>query len=438
MDKDSLTDSSLLDVNVKRAWLQAGVVFTLFSPLFFQLQGTVYTFQGMNFDAGDVLAQVPLPISVLTTLIGLVFLVRYRQATQTVAVLFAFFMLMLFSTFISSSQTSGLSLGKLILLLQFVLPLFALVLGQSYVRPKKSYLRFEAVVLYVLVLVVPAQVILSCVNKTGTLSPDLYIFAIYQHLQYVPVIFVGLFFLALSALNGDYLLGLLAVSLAPFMGVYTALSLSILAISLSLISCASIFFLSYKFKRCGFASVSVLIFIISLFACFSTAKSTEVFERKFEVVESSDLSSTFLKTIWIRSDVNKSMQSWHLYLDGVLEGAKEFILGHSARPEKESVASAHNYYLDLMYNFGAIALMPFIYLIFFTLQKFRAIIKSGENFSEIWWLGGTVLFFVLVDNFFKVGLRQPYPGIITFFLWGVLLSKISEESISSVKGLKSV
>jgi hypothetical protein len=49
-----------------------------------------------------------------------------------------------------------------------------------------------------------------------------------------------------------------------------------------------------------------------------------------------------------------------------------------------------------------------------------------EIFSSSSLLGMTfvVLILLLADNSLKVGLRQPYPGIITFFLWGVLLSRI--------------
>jgi hypothetical protein len=40
-------------------------------------------------------------------------------------------------------------------------------------------------------------------------------------------------------------------------------------------------------------------------------------------------------------------------------------------------------------------------------------------------LTSVVMFLLLIDNSLKVGLRQPYPGIFTFFLWGILLSKLN-------------
>ena len=42
-------------------------------------------------------------------------------------------------------------------------------------------------------------------------------------------------------------------------------------------------------------------------------------------------------------------------------------------------------------------------------------------------LAAIVLFLVVIDNSLKVGLRQPYPGILTFFLWGLLLARLFPE-----------
>ena len=39
-------------------------------------------------------------------------------------------------------------------------------------------------------------------------------------------------------------------------------------------------------------------------------------------------------------------------------------------------------------------------------------------------LSVVVFFLLFVDNFVKVGMRQPYPGIVAFFLWGILLSRL--------------
>jgi peptidoglycan/LPS O-acetylase OafA/YrhL len=42
-------------------------------------------------------------------------------------------------------------------------------------------------------------------------------------------------------------------------------------------------------------------------------------------------------------------------------------------------------------------------------------------------LAAIILFLIFVDNNFKVNFRQPYPGIFSFFLWGLLLARLSRR-----------
>lgn len=416
----------------KRNVIQGVVIFTLLLPLFFQLQGSIYTNTEMNFDSKGILTQLPLPISSITCFIGLAFLVRYKIAVRSVSVLFALFILMLLSTFTTSLQIEKDMLSKLILLVQTILPVFALALGQSYKRPKNVFLRFESIFLYILALVVPLEVFSTLMSSKRLLSPNWLSFSIYQHLEYVPVVFVGLYFLALGALKGKNILGWLVIFLAPFMGVYTAASLSMLAIFLGLSSSVGLIFLCYKFRRCNYALVSALIFILSFGAYYSVVKSTSAFEQKFgSLVEDYGLSADenyhVPENIKVKSNVKQRLEHWHFYLEGTLEGPSEFVFGNPKRPDRKSFPSAHNYYLDLAYNFGFVAVIPFLYLISFTLKEIFLCYKRGVSNKEFWWLSSIVLFFILVDNFFKVGLRQPYPGIIMFFLWGALLGRLSEQ-----------
>ena len=86
--------------------------------------------------------------------------------------------------------------------------------------------------------------------------------------------------------------------------------------------------------------------------------------------------------------------------------------------------SAHNYYIDLAYNFGIIALLPIGILFAYTARllwhRRRAVFES----KRLLWLAILVVFFIVIDSNFKVTLRQPYPGIFAFFLWGLLLARL--------------
>jgi O-antigen ligase len=103
---------------------------------------------------------------------------------------------------------------------------------------------------------------------------------------------------------------------------------------------------------------------------------------------------------------------------------KSLLFGNPERPEREKHPSAHNYYLDLAYNFGIISLIP---ILIFLARTFKKIYELQTQIYKNQSLAGlifVVLFLLLVDNSLKVGMRQPYPGIITFFLWGLLLSRL--------------
>ncbi|MDY6793339.1 MAG: hypothetical protein SWH54_18895 [Thermodesulfobacteriota bacterium] len=113
-----------------------------------------------------------------------------------------------------------------------------------------------------------------------------------------------------------------------------------------------------------------------------------------------------------------------MYSSKIIENSHTLLFGHERPPERSVTTSAHNYYLDFVYNFGFLALLPLLFLIGYSLYlafKFRDHIIHSERLLGLCMI---VFFLVLVDNNFKVTLRQPYPGILTFFLWGVLLSRL--------------
>ncbi len=124
----------------------------------------------------------------------------------------------------------------------------------------------------------------------------------------------------------------------------------------------------------------------------------------------------------------KRLHYWDYYAKNIMSGWGKFLTGHPRPPDRSVYPSAHNYYLDFVYNFGVLAFLPLLSLIGYTLllvyRSRQAILASSSL------LGLTVVVFIVlfVDNFFKVGLRQPYPGIISFFLWGVLLTRLSRLS----------
>jgi hypothetical protein len=94
--------------------------------------------------------------------------------------------------------------------------------------------------------------------------------------------------------------------------------------------------------------------------------------------------------------------------------------------DRKVATSAHNYYLDLAYNSGLVALVPVLLLIGYTATQLR----RGMDLETL----GLVLvvgFLVVFDDNFKVTFKQPYPGILGFFLWGLLLQKLRSPAIAA-------
>jgi hypothetical protein len=87
--------------------------------------------------------------------------------------------------------------------------------------------------------------------------------------------------------------------------------------------------------------------------------------------------------------------------------------------------SALNYYLDFAYNFGLLGLLPLVMLALYSLVGVCRRWREFWAHSPYLGLALVVIFMLVVDSAFKVGLRQPYSGVIMFFLWGLLLAVIS-------------
>ena len=81
--------------------------------------------------------------------------------------------------------------------------------------------------------------------------------------------------------------------------------------------------------------------------------------------------------------------------------------------------SSHNLILDIIYKFGLILVIPYLYLFFSILHKLSKFKNKTNDFTSFL----VLLIVILIENFFKLSLKQPYPGIISFYLIGYYLKK---------------
>ncbi len=424
----------------KRDVIQALILFFLAFPLFFQFsESIIFADTGFYYTSEGKLSRLPLPISVIACFVGITVLIKYNKVQLSIRVLICFFITMLISVFVNSSVNGSVELNKLVLVVQYSLPVFALILGQSYLQPVNIYLRFESVFLYVMLIIVPLEVVATILRHGhGLLSPYLYVFSVYQHLQYVPVIFIGLYSLCIYSLNNSRLLRDLMLLLSPFMGVYVVFSQSILALATLILLMMSLF-IYLLLARKHVISMTILTISLIFFTSFTYFSSSSTFQIKYNSFLSeftqTELFQYYFSQIGINNqkieiekeravNVKERLVYWKIYWNGISKNTYTVLFGNSKMMDRKLAPSAHNYYLDLLYNFGVIALLPIFYLLSVTLKNIYQGRREILHTPDFLALAALVIFFIFVDNMLKVGFRQPYPGIIMFFLWGVLINKI--------------
>lgn len=402
--------------------VQAIVILLLFFPLFFQLSGSVFTATNINYDSQGLLLRVPLPIAVIICLIGIVFTIRLEKRHFGVGVIFSAFMLMMLSVILTTAEAGQMKLTKFILLGQFILPMFAFVLGSLYLKPKSVYLSFEALALYMLFIIIPLEVTASVLQRNYNLTPNLYIFSLYQYLQYLPVVFIGLYFLIATALYKNNILRHLILFLTPWMGIYLAKSISLLTLSLAILGVFIFIMDAFKDNKKIYALTLVTLLLIFSVIYYPIIEFVNVYlmNISYEIHIFNGFVTQFPHIF------TKAIPYWDYYWHGIFEGLKPLLFGHQASPNSDLYPSAHNYYLDLIYNFGLVAMLPLGYLIYDTIHKFKQYIGSKFVTESLLMLFVIVMFSLFADNSFKVTFRQPYPGMMMFFLWGVLSSRLHE------------
>ena len=398
-------------------WL---IAIALLLPLFVQISGGIYSNLEAITDSGGLFKTLPLPISLIACLLGILVLAKnYRRAIPAVLFINGLFALMVVSLlFADANQT--IEQRKMLIGLQFLLPTLGLVLGQlvdddENVVPKAF--------MWVLLLIVPFQLLAGWWQKTLTLTHNLYLFSIYQHFQFVPVIFVLAFCWVMVNLWSEYkkALGFLTVA----MGIYALASASFLAIGLY---CAfvTLFFLRALFQLKTGRLLGLTIFVAGMMvASFVVVLYYGIAEKNTSIVGDHGQYVGKFKTLAdgkMPVNVTHRLDDWKLYRDWITESSRTILMGHVEPPPREIKTSAHNWYLDFVYNFGLLALLPLVALIGFTgwaLARHRKVLRA-----QTLWLAALVAFMVLIDSNFKVTLRQPYPGIFAYFLWGLLLSRL--------------
>lgn len=404
----------------------------LFLPLFFQANSGLFHDSAILFDSKGELLRLPIPLSALACYAALMIFGAYRKAIIALTFVFFSFILMVGTSITGSEANTLQQESKLILLIQFILPMFALVLGQLFENQKHTKLyRLEKALLYVLILIVPFHIISSWIQGHSFLSPSVYFFSIYQQLHYVPILFVAVFIMIFHRLWNIPSYRKALIMLIPIMAIYVAMTTSIFI---------TIAYLSGLFAYClyfGKSSAGKIFKRFFLLACLINALyllyGNDIFQGTYSdsnevnhVIGLEVIEKTYLA-------LGERVNHWTYYSKAIFDDFGSFLIGHAIPLNRAQFPSAYNYYLDFIYNFGFLAILPLFALMGYTFKviyrNHQAIYRTPALFFPCL----VVIFLLLVENSFYVGLRQPYPGILTFFLWGILLNRLLD--LNNTKGV---
>ncbi|MDY6793337.1 MAG: hypothetical protein SWH54_18885 [Thermodesulfobacteriota bacterium] len=404
------------------------IAFFLFFPLFFQLSGRIFHSHQLVLDSGGIIFQLPLPISIIGCYFGLLFIGRYKKAYLSLTVIFLLFILMVLTSIITADRQIVDERYKLLLLFQYMLPVFGLVLGQLFENGMQERKTIEKAFLVTVICIVPLQLLLTRLGGMKLLTHNMLVFSIYQHHQYVTLAMICGFLISLWALWEIHHYRKILIFMAPLICVYSVAGFSMLALFLAIAGLslfAAYMFLNYRNKTIVVVWACSLIIAVTY---FSSSWGPHGFKKYNFLKETRSRILSKSKPIHsnkiMPSGLQRRFEDWNLYGKAIIANGSKFLWGHAKPFDRAVTTSAHNYYLDFLYNFGAVALLPILFLIGYSVQlawKHRQTIIRSERLLG---LCVVVFFMLLVDNNFKVTLRQPYSGIMVFFLWGVLLTRL--------------
>lgn len=410
--------------------IAVGVLF----PVFFQFGGGIYRSPDVIlYDSGGSIMDVPLPASLVVVFFGGALLGGYRRAGTAFGLMLLLLAGMGLTTIVAGAS-NGFESRKLLLLIQFLVPIGALVAGQLYGSRDDVLRQCASAFLAVITAIVPLQMGISLHRQL--IWHDLWLFTIYQHRQFVPIVFVGAYLFAAFVLLENRRYRPWVVALAPIMGAYAAASYAVLAIAFL---AAGLSVLVLARARSAAAYLSMVLAVVGAAAFLYHDSGSTSFQAKYGAFRSmqpesapeqsrgapGSIEQAELAPSRVPLNVRPRLADWALYGSGILESPWTASFGHSKPFDRAVSTSAHNYYLDFVYNFGLVALLPLLWLIAYTAILLWRVRGTLRDDLPLLGLGIVVGFLVLIDNNFKVTFRQPYPGLFGFFMWGLLLSRLA-------------
>lgn len=397
------------------------LVSLLILPVFFQFGFGIFSATDLFFDSDRSISRLPFPFSIIANFAILLGIGAFSRAKISLLFIFLSFVLMTVAIIISTSAATLAQESKFIQIAQFTLPMFALISGQFF-EDNKSQLTFtfEKVFFYTILFVVSLQLTCTLLAGSATLLPSIKIFSIYQYLHYVPVMFIVSYSFIFEWLWRDKFKPSLLLLLWALLAIYSVMTGSLFIVATYLVCTMSyaVFFGKLKEHKSLKAFLGMIFIAVTLFT----------YHQHFNLIKKVDFGAGTVSMITkVQYGWDQKSAGWDNHLETILKHPQTFLVGHSDISDRGKTASPHNYYLDFIYNFGMVGLLPILALIVFTAYKTGAEYRQVICNSNLLFPLLSIIFLLFIENIFYMGLKQPYPGILSFFLWGIYLSRLNQH-----------
>lgn len=397
----------------------------LLLPIFFLLNGEIYFEPSIHISSQKNIYTVPIPISYIFSII-LIFYLFYKKGFEILKN--KIFKILFFSSIvilIILTLSKNLNTDRVLELIQFLIPWMGLFIAINLENNKNIF----KIIFYFLFCILSLQLFFTFFLDKTIIVSDLLFFSVYQNIQYVGVIFTLLTILvSINLFNNKKFAVIFLIILSLIYSTLTY-SFSSLFIWIFFFSGYLIKLIFREKKHIIYILKYLLIFIIFLLISFSFFNYSikNIDQDKFRTKLSGGGKNYYenmmkfndLINLKIPKNITLRLTIWEKYYQKIIDDKKILILGDKDREMDTIYQSAHNLFLDIIYKFGLILISPYLFLFFLVLFKLYALKSNEKDFMSLL----LVFLVVLTENIFKVSLKQPYPGIISFYLIGYYLKK---------------
>ncbi len=396
--------------------IQGCIVAVLLFPVFFLLNGHIFRGQLTEYANVERILNLPIPLAVIAVFLGVAMIANYAVIKRSMLCLLStiFLAILIVALRAGDSQSSHVNLN--IVWPQIVLPMMGLLLGEMYVT-EKAWKTVAQVATAVVLTVLSMQHVAAWLQGDHLAGPSIFLFDIYQYFIYFPSITVSLTIFALFALwhTGERtriaLSCLLILVVIQVVAVASLTGAAVLTIGVSLL--AAYHWQDRQLRRPLLGAVLVSLGVSVIYALA--------------------LGATHSWTI-LHASQDVRNEQWQFFANAIIEAPQILLIGSDVPLDRDLHPSAYNYWLDVIYRLGVLPLIPLLTLLVLIARNVwqqRLIILKFPLC-----IGTTFIVFNLfiIESMFGAGLRQPYSGLISFFILGLLIAQLKMAVIEKQEG----